>query len=134
MYFPYTSNKYLQIQSLNLIPSSCNFYLYIILFFSYPNQRCRPPAKAVYKVLCLERLQSQSSFSKVQFEVITDDFGFSPNYILLSNYIRQDSIYLKTMWSCLFVSPLLLTGLGSIILPKDLWLKQYRENGENKKM
>ena len=102
----------------------------ILFFFSYPNQRCRPPVKAAYQVLCL---QSQSSFSKVQIEVITDVFCFYPNYILLSNYIIQDSVYLKTMSNCLFVSLLLLTELGSIILPKDFWLKQYRENGKNKK-
>ena len=60
-----------------LIPSSYKmiyyFYFYVTLFSS-PNQRFRPPVKAVYQVFCLKRLQSQSSFSNVQEKVVTDFF------------------------------------------------------------
>ena len=76
------------------------FYFYVILF-SYPNQRFRPPIKAVYQVFCLERLQSQSSFSNVQGKVVTDVCFLcvclycSPNYLLFSSHVRA-SAYLKT--------------------------------------
>ena len=70
-------------------------FIYHTIFFSYPNQRCRPPIKAIYQVICLKRFQSQSSFSKVKDKVITD-FYCPPNSILLPSYIR-DSIYLKAV-------------------------------------
>ena len=74
-----------------------------------------------------------NSFSKIWDEVVTGVyvcvcvFYCFQNYTLLSSFIR-DSVYLKTMWSCYFVSTLPLTWLGSIFPPKDLWLKYYREN------
>ena len=56
--------------------------LYYLL--SYPNQRCRPPIKAVSQVLCLERLQSQTSFlrfetklSQMLFTVASVQFSHS---------------------------------------------------------
>ena len=77
-----------------MISSSYKLFVFIcyIVFFSYANQRCRPPIKAIYQVFCLKRLQSQNSFSKLKDKVITD-FYCPPNFILLSSYIR-DSIYL----------------------------------------
>ena len=80
-----------------------------------------------------------NSFSKFWDKFVTGvflsfflSFFFFPphcfqNSLLLSSYIR-DSVYLKTVWRCCFVSPLPLTWLGSIFQPKDHWLKYYREN------
>lgn len=86
--------------------SNCNkityyFYLYLcysIFFLSYPNQKCRPPIKAVCQVLCLKRLRAKAHFVKYEIKLLRDFFFFyyHPNYILLCSYIR-DSIYLKTV-------------------------------------
>lgn len=118
--FFYTHKKYLHIQDVCMEFSSnvtqwfqtlagwFTIFLFICysIFFSYLNHRCRTPEKTLYQVWCLKTLQSQSSFCEAEDKVVPDFFFFSgPNYILLSSDIR-DPIYLKTVWSCHFVSPL----------------------------
>lgn len=72
-------------------------YLYYSIFLSYPNQKCRPPIKAVYQVLCLKRLRAKAHFVKYETKLLRNFFFYyHPNYILLCSYIR-DSIYLKTV-------------------------------------
>ena len=48
-----------------LLQNDLLFLQVIWFFFPYPNQRRKPPTKAVSQVLCLERVQSFSSFSKL---------------------------------------------------------------------
>ena len=97
-------------------------FIYMLYYFpSYPNQRCRTLMIAVFQVLYLERLQSQTHFLRYETKLSQFFFFFfycSQNYILLSNYIR-DSVYLKTVSSCSFVSPLPLIELWSIFPLKD---------------
>ena len=93
-------------------------FICMLYYFPYPNQRCRTLI-AVFQVLYLERLQSQTHF--LRYETKLSQFFFfycSQNYILLSNYIR-DSVYLRTVSSCSFVLPLPLIELRSIFPLKD---------------
>lgn len=47
-------------------------------FFSYPNQRLRPPIKTVSQVLCLERLQSKAYFLSYKTELSQRCFTAPP--------------------------------------------------------
>lgn len=52
-------------------------YIYVIVFFlSYPNQKCRPPIKAVYQVLCLKRLRAKAHFVNYETKLLRDFFFF----------------------------------------------------------
>ena len=59
--------------------------LYYLL--SYPHQRCRPPIKAVSQVLCLERLQSQTSF--LRFETKLSQMLFTVASVQFSHSVTQ---------------------------------------------
>ena len=93
-------------------------FICMLYYFPYPNQRCRTLMIAVFQVLYLERLQSQTHFLRYETKLSQFFFYCSQNYILLSNYIR-DSVYLRTVSSCSFVLPLPLIELRSIFPLKD---------------
>ena len=77
-------------------------FIYIIFSFLSKSE-CRPPIKAVSQILSWETPEP-NSFSKIWDKVVTIFFFYYfKNYILLSNYIR-DPVYLKTVWSCYFMS------------------------------
>lgn len=62
-------------------------YLYYSIFLSYPNQKCRPPIKAVYQVLCLKRLRAKAHFVKYETKLLRIFFfNYHPLHITLQLY------------------------------------------------
>lgn len=56
-------------------------FIFMFCYFLKEKSRCRPPIKAIYPVLCLKKLQSQNSLSKVSDKAVTYVFYCSPDYI-----------------------------------------------------
>lgn len=64
-----------------IVSSYKNDLLFLFIcytFFSYPNQRLRPPIKTVSQVLCLERLQSKAYFLSYKTELSQRCFTAPP--------------------------------------------------------
>ena len=125
-------NFFLQLHS--TISSFCKriyyVHLCVILFLFLSKTEVQATNKS-----CLsgfERLQNQTHLLRFETKLsqIFFFFYFFQNYILLSNYIRE-SVYLKTVWSCHFVSSLPLTELESIFPLKDLCREITAEKTNN---
>ena len=116
---------FLQLHS--VISSSCKrisyVYLYVVLFSFLSKSDVQDTNDSCLPGFVSWETPESNSFSKIWDKIVTVLFCFvlfycSQNYILLSNYIR-DSVYLKTVSSCSFVSPLPLIELRSIFPLKD---------------
>lgn len=97
-------------------------YLYYSIFLSYPNQKCRPPIKAVYQVLCLKRLRAKAHFVKYETKLLRIFFFLLPP---TTYYFAVISGILFT-WKLCEVAILSLTYQGSVLpppTPTGLWLK-----------